>query len=482
MKSKSKFAFVAMLLVIVVSVAVLCAACVDDNDNTGGSYEIPADLNVGVSFFEGDANSLLGMVTKNSFAEVAQSVIEVNGASYVAYKVADLTADFDIPASFNTIRIIYADESQQDITLNSFASSYIAVGTVENGTLVLGSAPYFIVNAAATSDNVFGKVTRIYIDPAMDNAPTLISAEDKFDLSLISISEVVVSAGNEQLFSFKKSDLASLDQYLVTLTAESKKYVGFKFTDIVDAKGAILPESFSTVKAAGSGSITKEISSFENSYVLVRKADDPSYEELNNIPRFVFDYSTVADVNSDVAKAVTSIIIDPEEAATAEDELLATLTLEWDGLNLSIALDDVCGATDDGTILISTPDTDPESVTSLSVGTSTVAGKFAANAVVTKSTNKDGDFYGYSLNDILSCLGKINKQGEFKPADYQVSYVKYTVSSSDGNVVSDVISENTEFAAINVINYTLEDPPTRVYLASGNVKNVVAISLYRVAE
>ena len=161
---------------------------------------------------------------------------------------------------------------------------------------------------------------------------------------------------------------------------------------------------------------------------------------------------------------------------------MATLSLEWDGFSLSIALDDVCGAPDDAVITVSTPDTDPASVTSLSIGTSTVAGKFFANALVTKSTTKDVDYYGYSLNDILSCLGAINKRGEFKAADYQVSLIKFTVSENGENVTSATTVQAADFDAISVINYTKEDPPTRVYLSSGNVKNVVSISLYQTAE
>lgn len=482
MKHNSKFVPLAVLLVLALSLLAL-SACVDDGKKEdGGSYAIPADLNVGVSFFSGDANGLLGMVTKNSFTDLSQSVITVNGTSYLAYKVSDLTADFNIPASFDSVRIIYADDSRKDLTLDSFASSYIAVGTVENGTVVLGSAPYFIVNESAASDNVFGGVTRVYIDPAMDYAPSVIAAEDRFDISLIGFPEITVSVGENKLFSFKKNDLSDLTQYLVTLTVENKKYVGFKFTDVAAAKEAQLPESFTSVKAVGSPAITKELSSFANSYLLVRKADDPSYEVLNNIPRFVFDYSAVAEVNSDVAKAVASIIIDPVAEEEPEETLLATLSLEWDGFSLTIALDDVCGATDDAVITVSTPDTDPASVTSLSIGTSTVAGKFSANALVTKSTNKDGDYYGYSLNDILSCLGKINKQGEFKAADYQVSLIKFTVSENGENVTSATTVQAADFDAISVINYTKEDPPTRVYLSSGNVKNVVSISLYQTAE
>lgn len=480
MKKKTALAIVALMLAAALSLVAL-TACVNDEtpapDN--GAYEIPADLNIGVSFFNGDANNLLGMVTKTVLADKAQSLITVDNVQYAAYKVSDLTAGFNMPDAMSTVKLVTVSESEKEIVLTSFADSYIAIGIVADGKLNASDAPYFVVNASASSaDNVISGISKVYIDPVMGNAPSVIPEAEEFDMGLISISEITVSVGNEALFTFKKSDLAALDQYLLTLTAENKKYVGFKFTEIAEAKGATLPESFTTVKA---GTMEKDISSLENAYVVVRKADDPTYEELNNIPRFVFDYATVTDMNSDVAKTVTAIIIDPEESEAPAETLLAELTLGWDGLNLTIELDDITGITTDGTIMISTSAVDG-SVTSLSVGTQTVVGHFPGNALVTKSTNKDGNFYGYTLNDVLSCLGKINNKGEFKAAEYSVSLIKFTVAENGENVLSSTVVEAADFDNVSIINYTKETPPTRVYLASGNVKNVVKISLYSVAE
>lgn len=482
MKHRSNF-FAVVLILLLVLTLVAFTACDNKNNETDNAYDIPSDLNVGVTFFDGDATSVLGMVTKNTLTSAAQHVIDVQGTSYVAYKVTDLTDSFkDFPV-IESVRFVTTDEKQYDVAMTSFGASYIAIGAEEDGAFkALADAPLFIIDKDGTADdNVIGAISKVYVNPVMDFAPSVIPQDERIDLDVITeMSEVTVYDGETVLFSFKKKDLAGLDQYLVTLTAENKQYVGFRFTDIAAAKGASLPDVVNEVKAS---TLSEAITSLDNAYVLVRKADDPEDNTLNNIPRFVFDYTTVTDMNSDVAKNVSSIIINPVATEDPQETSVAELTLAWDGLKLTATLDDIAGVTDDGTIVIETASTDAADVTALTVNGTAVTNLFSDNRVVTKSTNKDGDFYGYTLQDIVNCLGKINNKGEFKAADYDVSTVKFTVTDESGNETA----STTTIAAANmadayVINY-LKDGTTRVYPAAGsNVQNVVKIILYTAAQ
>lgn len=481
MRNKSNLFAVVLILLLAVSLFAF-SACNPDNsdDNTKQPYDVPADLNVGISFFDGDATSVLGMVTKDTLAGVAQEVVTVDGTAYVAYKVSDLTAGFKTFPEITSVKFVSTDEDETEVTMTSFAASYIAIGTEENGAFKASSAaPVFIIDKDGTgAENIVNNVSKVYVNPEMSFAPTVIAAEDRLDLDTVTVSEVTVSDGETALFSFKKKDLAELDQYLVTLTAENKQYIGFKFTEIAAAKGAALPAEITEVQASN---LSQSITSLDNAYVLVSKANDPSGDNtLNNIPRFVFDYATVTDMNSDVAKNVASIIINPVATEEPQETLLADLTVAFDGLTLTVTLDDISGATDDGTIVISTESLDA-AVTTVTIGGKEATGIFADNRIKTRSTN-DGDFYGYSLQDIIACLGKINNKGEFKPAGYTVSTVRFTVNEGDTTSESTVTVAGADMADTLVIDYT-KDGSTRVYPASGsNVKNVVKISLYATAE
>ena len=468
MKLRAKVLTFILVLALVVCMLSLVACNKNDDkeqpaEQTG--YTVNWDNGFGtVSIFNGD--TLLGQGKLGDHLDlVAQETVEIEGITYVVYSFLPVTNGMSLP-EFTKVKFIAADNTEKTLVLgyNSLSTLVAVVGTVNNGVFTQYQTMGVLVKGTSnqTSD-IFANLTKVVFDPV-----------EKLDLDTITVNDVTVYSGDDVLFTFTKSDLKALEQYVLTLTAEEQQYVAFKFTDIAQAKNATLPTTITKVKV---GSMENEITSLANAYILVSKVENGGYTTLNNIPRFVFNATTVTTMNTDVAKSVAEIYINPPASPDSNLTQLATLTFEWgsNGKDLTITVDAVDNEND--CIIAYTVDN-----TGVVTGTITASGRgpIATPAVTLASkTNKNGDktYYGYTMTDIFSCIGKINKSDAFKPAAYDVGLVRMTVGEAFS---AEEITDVSTGYVIDWLNKGSHE--TRVFKGTTEIQNVVSITLYKVNE
>ena len=466
MKLRAKvLTFILVLALVVCMISLVACNKNDDKEPEQTGYTVNWANGFGtVSFFNGE--SLIGQGKLGDHLDlVAQETLEIDGTTYVVYSFLPLTNGMSLP-EFTKVKFIAADNTEKTLVLgyNSLSTLVAVVGTVQNGTFTQYQQMGVLIKGTSNqASDIFANLTKVVFDPV-----------EKLDLDTITVNDVTVYNGDSVLFTFTKNDLKALEQYVLTLTAEEKQYVAFKFTDIVAAKNATLPTTITKVKV---GSMENEITSLANAYILVSKVENGGYETLNNIPRFVFNATTVTTMNTDVAKSVAEIYINPPASPDANLTQLATLTFEWgsNGKDLTITVDAVDNE-NDCTIAYTVDNT------GVVTGTITASGRgpIATPAVTLASkTNNGGDktYYGYTMTDIFSCIGKINKSNAFKAAEYDVGLVRMTV----GDAFS--AEEITDVSTGYVIDWAKSgNHETRVFKGSTDIRNVVSITLYKVNE
>ena len=461
MKKSSKVLAIALALVLVFLVIGL-VACNDNHDNNSepSDYEVNWANNFGtVSFFNGNGDLIAQGKLSEHLDLVAQETVEIDGTKYVYYSFLPIIQGITIP-TFSKIKFISSDNNEKTIDFAYARLSEIIaiVGIVENEqfsqfntlSIAIGTTTY-------ASSDIFANLTKVVFDP-----------EETLDLDTITMNDVTVYSGENTLFTFTKNDLKALDQHVLTLTAEEKQFVAFKFTDIVSAKNATLP----TITKVKVGSMEQNITSLNNSYILVSKVENGAYDTLNNIPRFVFDSTTVQTMNTDVAKAVAEIYINPVDTPDPQLTALATLTFAWsNGKDVVVTVDAVDNEYD-CTIAYTV---DGENAVTSTITTS--KGTISAPAVtLTTKNNNDGTktYYGYTMTDLFSCIGKINNSNQFKAANYEVALVRMTVGSGFSETEIDDVSTGY------IINwYKSGASETRVFKDSTDIRNVQSITLYK---
>ena len=315
MKKSSKVLAIALALVLVFSIVGL-VACNDDKENypEPSGYEVDWSNNFGtVTFYNGD--SLIGQGKLSEHLDMAQQeTLVVEDETYVFYSFVQLLYNLSF-AEFEKIDLIDSNDVETifPFSYEQFISLIAIVGVVEDGEFVQFNKMAVGVKSQQTKkSDIYYNIVKVVCDPIEDvDYDELIAPENKTDLSALTIGDITVYNGSNALFTIQKSDLAALDQYVLTITTTTKgikKFVAFRFADIVEAKNVTLP-AFTNVKAANK---LQQVTSLEHAYILIAKVDDPDGPNLNNIPRFVFDPTTVSDMNSDVAKNVSSIILNYE--------------------------------------------------------------------------------------------------------------------------------------------------------------------------
>ena len=461
MKLRAKvLTFILVLALVVCMISLVACNKSDDKEPEQIGYTVSWANGFGtVSFFNGE--SLIGQGKLGDHLDlVAQETLEIDGTTYVVYSFLPLTNGMSLP-EFTKVKFIAADNTEKTLVLgyNSLSTLVAVVGTVQNGTFTQYQQMGVLIRGTSNqASDIFANLTKVVFDPV-----------EKLDLDTITVNDVTVYNGDSVLFTFTKNDLKALEQYVLTLTAEEKQYVAFKFTDIVAAKNATLPTTITKVKV---GSMENEITSLANAYILVSKVENGGYETLNNIPRFVFNATTVTTMNTDVAKSVAEIYINPPASPDANLTQLATLTFEWgsNGKDLTITVE----AEDnqyDNTISITVGE---GNVTSVALGTTDIA----KTPVLQVKQNSQGTktYYGYLLADIISYIGKIGGQG-FKAANYDVGLVRVT----KGGVVSS--NEIESLTDVTVFNWTNDSPSTRIYTGDTQTeRQIQSITLYKINE
>ena len=463
MKLRAKvLTFILVLALVVCMISLVACNKSDDKEPEQTGYTVSWANGFGtVSFFNGE--SLIGQGKLGDHLDlVAQETLEIDGTTYVVYSFLPLTNGMSLP-EFTKVKFIATDNTEKTLVLgyNSLSTLVAVVGTVQNGTFTQYQQMGVLIKGTSNqASDIFANLTKVVFDPV-----------EKLDLDTITVNDVTVYNGDSVLFTFTKNDLKALEQYVLTLTAEEKQYVAFKFTDIVAAKNATLPTTITKVKV---GSMENEITSLANAYILVSKVENGGYETLNNIPRFVFNATTVTTMNTDVAKSVAEIFINPVDGPDANLTQLATLTFEWgsNGKDLTITVDADDNEFDSTiTFTVGAGDAVIASIT-------TSKGTIDTLPVVSLSTktNNNGDktYYGYTMTDIFSCIGKINNSMQFKAANYDVVLVRMTVGGSFSSTEIDDVS--TGYVIDWLKSGTHE---TRVFKNTTDIRSVQSITLYK---